>query len=237
MCDFKATEVPLLDSDSSNEMVHKSSRVTVKSSDSCREFLLPDHASEDISFLSSIAIGIDDSNVDEGANSSIIKQHARNGNVKELEALLDKHPHMIDEPDTNGLTALHYAAKYGKVEAAKLLLERGASLQRYTKDNHYAPLHMVAKYALVEAQQHSNRESAVQFIGASAHQAESQLQAERTPVASEVTTLVGLFVKEGADVNVKDKSGMTPLDHATLKNNETAVLALINNGANPNVSA
>ncbi|RCN39210.1 ankyrin repeat protein [Ancylostoma caninum] len=72
-------------------------------------------------------------------------------------------------------------------------------------------------------------------MDASMRQAQSELHTERRPTASDPTTaLVNLLVKKGADVNAKDKFGMTPLDIATLKNNEAAVCALIENRANPN---
>ncbi|RCN25934.1 ankyrin repeat protein [Ancylostoma caninum] len=99
----------------------------------------------------------------------------------------------------DGLTALHYAAKYGNVEVAELLLNRGATLECCTYKDSYTPFHMVAKYGRVGVQQHSNRESVVSFIDASAHRTQSLPGTERTPTASDPTTaLVVLFVKRGA---------------------------------------
>ncbi|EPB66403.1 ankyrin repeat protein [Ancylostoma ceylanicum] len=223
MGDAKAAGIPLLDFERSNEVAHKSStQVTPKSK--CDSYC-----------SSTTSIAVEDANLDIENLRSITQQHARDGNVEALEALLDKHALLVNKPDMEGLTALHYAAKYGNVEVAELLLNRGALLESYTYKDCYAPFHMVAKYGRVGTQQHSNRESVVSFIDASAHRTQSLPGTERTPNASDPTTaLVVLFVKRGGDVNIKDRYQMTPLDHATLKDNERIVRALLKNGANPN---
>ncbi|EYB98592.1 hypothetical protein Y032_0130g1554 [Ancylostoma ceylanicum] len=234
MGDAKAAGIPLLDFERSNEVAHKSStQVTPKSKCGCFQSLSPHHSNSYCSSTTSIAV--EDANLDIENLRSITQQHARDGNVEALEALLDKHALLVNKPDMEGLTALHYAAKYGNVEVAELLLNRGALLESYTYKDCYAPFHMVAKYGRVGTQQHSNRESVVSFIDASAHRTQSLPGTERTPNASDPTTaLVVLFVKRGGDVNIKDRYQMTPLDHATLKDNERIVRALLKNGANPN---
>ncbi|KIH47227.1 ankyrin repeat protein, partial [Ancylostoma duodenale] len=209
MGDAKAAGIPLLDFDRSNDVARKSS-AHVTSKNRCGS-----------SSSSSISVALEDPSLDIENLRSIAQQHARDGNVKELEELLNRHAQLVDKPDMDGLTALHYAAKYGNVEVAELLLNRGARLDCHTHKDSYTPFHMVAKYGRVGAQQHSNRESVVSFIDASAHRTQSLPGTERTPTASDPTTAL-------------DRYEMTPLDHATLKDNETAVRALIKNGANPN---
>ncbi|EYC40406.1 hypothetical protein Y032_0613g673 [Ancylostoma ceylanicum] len=216
MGDAEAAATPLLDFDSQNEVVLQSSTYVTSKSNS--------------SSLFCPSIPVEDSNLDIESLKIRLHQHARDGNVKALEALLNKHPQI--DVNMSDLTALHYAAQYGRVEAAELLLNKGASLESFTYKDRYYPLHMVAKYGQVGAPQHNSRDFMKSFIDASAGPPHSELQNDRSASASDPTTaLVNLFVERGADVNIEDQYGMRPLDHASLKDNEAAVRALVKNGA------
>jgi ankyrin repeat protein len=79
-----------------------------------------------------------------------LRDAAGRGDLARLNALLDAHPELIDEPGGQGVrTALHQAV-FGKSEAAvRLLLERGANPNiRCEGDNAY-PLHFAVEKNLV----------------------------------------------------------------------------------------
>ncbi|HTX74718.1 MAG TPA: ankyrin repeat domain-containing protein [Terracidiphilus sp.] len=79
-----------------------------------------------------------------------LRDAAGRGDLARLNALLDAHPEIIDEPGGQGVrTALHQAV-FGKSEAAvRLLLERGANPNvRCEGDNAY-PLHFAVEKNLV----------------------------------------------------------------------------------------
>ena len=83
-------------------------------------------------------------------NVAALRDAAGRGDLAGLNALLDAHPELIDEPGGPGVrTALHQAV-FGKSEAAvKLLLERGANPNiRCEGDNAY-PLHFAVEKNLV----------------------------------------------------------------------------------------
>jgi ankyrin repeat protein len=95
-----------------------------------------------------IALRTPDSSMAE--NVAALRDAAGRGDVARLNALLDAHPELIDEPGGPGVrTALHQAV-FGKSEAAvKLLLERGANPNiRCEGDNAY-PLHFAVEKNLV----------------------------------------------------------------------------------------
>lgn len=55
----------------------------------------------------------------------------------------------MNEPVTQGLTALHYGVWQRNVEAVKLLLIRGADINA-VDDCGYSALHLAAEHGLVE---------------------------------------------------------------------------------------
>jgi ankyrin repeat protein len=75
-----------------------------------------------------------------------IRDAAGQGDLKRLNALLEAHPELIDEPGGPGVrTALHQAVFGAQADAVKLLLERGADPNvRCEGDNAY-PLHFAAE--------------------------------------------------------------------------------------------
>ena len=50
----------------------------------------------------------------------------------------------------------------------------------------------------------------------------------------ESTTIAGLLLREGADVNARDRFGNTPLHEAVRRENPDVVFVLIHSGANVN---
>ena len=53
---------------------------------------------------------------------------AKRGDVQKIEELVRAHPELINERDTSGVTALHYAAFGGHRQAVQLLVQKGADV-------------------------------------------------------------------------------------------------------------
>ncbi len=70
---------------------------------------------------------------------------ARQGNLEELEKLLDLHPDLIDMPTTYGITPLYTAASFGRAAVVELLIRLGSTVID-TPDNYdgWTPMHVAA---------------------------------------------------------------------------------------------
>ena len=70
---------------------------------------------------------------------------AQRGDLEQVKALLQGNPHLVFSKDTNGMTALHWAANNGHKDAAELLLASKAKVN--AKNNNGAtPLHAAAGF-------------------------------------------------------------------------------------------
>ncbi|PIO74140.1 ankyrin repeat protein [Teladorsagia circumcincta] len=197
------------------------------------DFKLKENVVSEASSSSSESVKIDVEEQD-SSFTSLLHRSARDGNVDAMEKLISRRPDLVNVPDTDGFTALHYAAKYGHVKAVDLLLKKGAAVDVVGRDL-FTPLHVTAKYCRPLALLHgapTERSSVSQFIDASAHSA-----TPRHMTADVTTAIVDLLVGRKADVNAKDSYGMTPLHHAAMKGNEPAAKALIKHHADVNAKA
>jgi ankyrin repeat protein len=85
-----------------------------------------------------------------------IHSAVREGNTREIEAILDQHPEMIEQKDRLGCTPLLEAARVGQIEALKVLIKRGADLNATwdtvaTGDGRWSALHIAVNGGHVEA--------------------------------------------------------------------------------------
>jgi Ankyrin repeats (3 copies)/Ankyrin repeat len=104
-------------------------------------------------------------------------------------------------------TPLHVAAAGYRIEIAKLLLDAGADPKAAFNHRRSQPLHYAADGYIV-----------------------SDLWNEKKQVA-----MIRLLSKAGADINVQDKNGATPLHRAVRTRCAAAVKCLLEAGANPTV--
>ena len=131
----------------------------------------------------------------------------------------------LDAADSDGRTALSYAAVKNNQDVVGLLLLRGASV--YVKDlEGRTPLSLIMPYA---------KESIIdQFLEAGAD-IDSQDNLQRTPLsyaAQEASKLdVALLLVRGATVKSKDKKGISPLSYAAKSREELIVELLLEKGA------
>jgi ankyrin repeat protein len=132
--------------------------------------------------------------------------------------LLLEHSADANHPDVYGWAPLHLSSERGHEEIVRLLLDHGADTNR-PENRGLTPLH------LASLRGHNDIVQLLLDHGADANHPGSGV----TPlhVASEegCNHVVQLSLNHGADANHSDSNGLTPLDHALLRDhNDTAVL-------------
>ncbi|XP_071505517.1 LOW QUALITY PROTEIN: transient receptor potential cation channel subfamily A member 1 homolog [Diadema antillarum] len=143
-----------------------------------------------------------------------LHQTARDGDVIVMKRLLSQiakqRKKTVNALDENGVSPLHYAARYNHLEVIKLLVEHGADVNRKGEGD-LVPLHFACKYK-------------------ASRYAESSASDDNQPngTSSEEIESVILFLEsKGADVNAKDTYGITPLHLAAIRDNEVAASELL----------
>ncbi|CAG2167923.1 unnamed protein product [Oppiella nova] len=149
----------------------------------------------------------------------------------DLVRLLLSHGCSINQVDTQGLSALHFACNHLFVEIAKLLIGNRAQLNMASNYGHI-PLHLAAQQPSLEL---------VRLLVESGSDLEKKDLDGRTPLVLAVVSnqfeIVEYLVLQGSDVNTQDNCGNTPLLHAInsgLTINSDIVKILLQAGANPN---
>lgn len=158
----------------------------------------------------------------ENVRSQILK-FAREGNVDQLRLLLDRHPDMVNYPDNDEMTALHYGARYGNFEVVKHLLSRGAIPTATNRDRDTA-LHLAAKYhhGFSDICSISNERGVVVM---------DRLDSERM-YDSETKKIINALVAAKSEIDFRNEYQLTPLHYAAMKSNIAAVQALVKLKAN-----
>ncbi len=73
-----------------------------------------------------------------------IFEAVRHGDLKQIKALLDSKPNLVNAKDSVGFTSLHWAAIDGSEEVIELLLSRGADVNAPSSEG-YTSLHNAAR--------------------------------------------------------------------------------------------
>jgi len=138
----------------------------------------------------------------------LLHSAAKNGNMQWSTQSVAMPSVKFDVTDRSGSTALHHAVRYGQKEAVTVLIQVGASLE--ARDVYgFMPLHCAASTGhsetltlLLDARSDIR---AVDNLGNSA----LHLAAARSCVCSD--QIGQLLLDEGADINLKNIHGYTPL--------------------------
>lgn len=147
-----------------------------------------------------------------------VHELARKGKVKELSALLEKTPELLNLGDESGATPLHWAAIEGQLVVVEFLISQGADVNA-TKNGGSTPLHWAknAETAEVLIQYGADINALNQYKGTPLHWGVHSLQNDK----------VKLLVEKGADVNARDDRGRNPLHWAAMFRNLEAAEILI----------
>jgi len=175
----------------------------------------------------------------------------------ELELLLEKQPHLVKFRDYDRRTALHVAASEGHVDLCQSLVERGANINRSDRwggspldDAHRHKHHGVFQYLREQGAKFGSPSQANNFITAASEGDVEEVKSilefgsvdlnhgdydRRTPLhlaaAEGRVEIVKLLCQAGANVNVQDRWGTTPLDGAQGARHEACVHILEEYGA------
>lgn len=188
--------------------------------------------------------------------STQVHHAVRNGNTERVRQLLDsgsdvnardasKAAELFHGGKRLEYTPLHWAAYLGDLEMVELLISKGADLDA-VDPSYGTPLHLAAEQAHVEV---------VEFLLGSGAQVNASSpswwhtplhRASWGPVARrfgqaandfgadpnpDYTTIVALLIAEGAELNVQDQEGETPLDQAIEGGSAETVALLKKHGA------
>ena len=160
----------------------------------------------------------------------VVADAAMNGDLAKVRSLIAGGAN-VNQPQGDGMTALHWAAERGDAPMVKALLAARANVKAVTRIGEYTPLHVAAKTG--------NGEVVTSLVNAG-----SDVNALTTSGASALhfaagsgdSVSVSAIIAAKADVNAKEAEwGQTPLMFAAEKNRAAAVRILLRNNANPTI--
>ena len=193
--------------------------------------------------------------LDKGGNTPLMAAVAngQSETVKWMLKWMDEHGTMIDVTNTEGQTVLFTAVMQGDLEIVKLLIKNEANPKIVDKNGmtilHVACLAIkpeVVEYLLREKMfdidiRNKNEATPLHMVASS--RAPSRMQPVATSDGDKTkyelvlgdtkpqVAVIEMLVKAGADVNAKDKAGLTPLQRAVYVGNPEIVEALFSVGA------
>ena len=139
----------------------------------------------------------------------------------------------VNQPQGDGMTALHWAARRGDTDIASILLEAGADVRAVTRLGSYTPLHLAAQ---------EGSEGVVRALLARDADAGAVTTTGAVPLhfaaASGNEVAIALLLERGADPNAREPQwGQTPLMFAAASGRTEAVKRLVAGGADVSLAA
>jgi ankyrin repeat protein len=153
----------------------------------------------------------------------LLAKAARLGNVKAAEDLLEAgvNPNV---PDQYGSTALYHAASMNQLDAVKLLL-------KYRADPNLTNLHKSTPLQRAADLGNSRMASTLIAAGANVNAKGPEGRTALFFAGGHRLDLMQLLIEKGADVNVRDAEGDSPLDEAVWIGSLDATAVLLAHGA------
>ncbi|WP_353273595.1 ankyrin repeat domain-containing protein [Wolbachia endosymbiont (group A) of Agelastica alni] len=169
---------------------------------------------EKVKDLVSRGASLDAANIDAQDKDGKTPLHfaAQEGNLDMVQFFLNRGAN-IKAKDMYGWTPLHFASAYGKFDVVKFFLDSNINIR--AKDRYGdTPLHLAA-------QNNDKSEIVESFLDSDANNINDRTNNGWTPlhvaVQGNKPSTVKLLLGRGADIEVKDTCGQTPLDLATQK--------------------
>ena len=155
---------------------------------------------------------------------------AQRGDLAEVRALLRTGAD-VNAAQTDGMTALHWAAADNRIEIARTLLYAGAAVRATTRLGGYTPLHLAARSG--------NAEIAGILLDAGADPnayTSTGVTAMHFAADADAAGVVEALAEGGGDVDARDGfQERTPLMFAAVRGADAAVQALLDAGADPSL--
>ena len=136
----------------------------------------------------------------------------------------------VNTAQSDGMTALHWAASRGDTSAVRMLVAAGARIETQTRNGNYTPLHLAARAGK------ANATRVLLASGANVNAPTTTGGATALHFASSNgdSATVDALLEKGAPINVRDSANaQTPLMWAAAANRVAAVVALMKHGADP----
>ena len=171
--------------------------------------------------------------IEANALESPVADAAENGDTALIKQLL-KEGVEVNEPQGDGMTALHWAAERGNSELAEVLIYAGANPMAGTRIGQYKPLHLAAKKG------NADIINILLDIGIDPNTktANSGSTALHLAAASGNIESVNSLLLAGAHTNVRESAwGQTPLIFAAAANHVGVMQALLDAGADSAMSS
>ncbi len=167
------------------------------------------------------------------ALESLVTDAAENGDIALVKQLL-KEGVEVNEPQGDGMTALHWAAERGNSELAEILIYAGANPMAGTRIGQYKPLHLAAKKGNADI----IKILLDTGIDPNITTANSGSTALHLAAASGNIESVTFLLLAGAQINIRESAwGQTPLIFAAATNHVGVMQALLDAGADPALSS
>ncbi len=161
---------------------------------------------------------------------SPVADAAERGDLAEVRSLLRSGAD-VNAAQSDGMTALHWAAADGHAEIARTLLYAGATVRSTTRLGGYTPLHLAARSG--------DAEIAAILLDAGADPnafTSTGVSALHFAADADAAGVVEALVESGAKVDARDGfSERTPLMFAAVRGADAAVRALLDAGADPSL--
>ncbi len=135
----------------------------------------------------------------------------------------------VNTAQSDGMTALHWAATHNDAEIARILLYAGATPRATTRLGGYTPLHMASRSGSTDVAQLILEAGADPNVFTS-----TGVTAMHFAADADAAGVVALLAAHGADVDARDTfSERTPLMFAAVRGADAALSALLESGADP----
>ena len=161
---------------------------------------------------------------------SPVADAAQTGDVAEVRALLQQGAD-VNAAQTDGLTALHWAAMNNHTDIIDVLLYAGATVKPLTRVGGYTPLHLAARSG------HSEIVTKLAMAGADPDEwTTTGVTALHFAAQANSAATIRALAEAGANLNAPDGfQNRTPLVFAAARNSIDALTALLELGADPSI--